>query len=187
MRTREQKNLGCIFTSFVYFACGGDLWKAAKKNVGFVDTALQDTYCSTSLILELEAVGRDCDLQIRTMGSLGSANCFSGKLLDLSVRTLDGGQVIDLYNAMLVDRMPVEKCLNLKNTHLLNWNHLRDLKLRQLMDISVGLLIGIDCKKVFQSLECRIRPAKAPDAIRTPLGWVLYGAKVTTGLDDGSN
>ena len=55
------------------------------------------------------------------------------------------------------------------------------------MNKSVELLIGIDCKKVFHLLECRIGPAKTPDAIRTPVGWVLYGANVTMGLDDGSD
>ena len=121
------------------------------------------------------------------MGALEFGNCISGKLVDLRVRTLDGGQAIDLYNVMSVYRIPVVKCLNLTNTNLLNWNHLHDLELPQLRDKSVGLLIGIDCKRVFPPLECRIGPAKAPDAVCTPFGWVLNGANVTMGLADDSN
>ena len=158
-----------------------------RETYALLDTGSQQTFCSTSLLLALEAGGRDCDLQIRTMGAPKSGNCISGKLVDLRVRALGGGQAIDLDNVISVDRMPVEKCLNLTNTNLLKWYHLRDLELPQITDKSVGLLIGIDCKRVFQPLECRIGPAKAPDAVRTPLRWVLYGANVTVGLADVSN
>ena len=158
-----------------------------RETCALLDTGSQQTFCSKSLLLALEAGGRDCDLQIRTMGARESGNCISGKLVDLRVRVLDGGQAIDLYNVMSVYGTPVERCLNLTNTNLLKWNYLRDLKLPQITDKSVGFLIGIDCKRVFQPLECRIGPAKAPDALRTPLGWVFYGANVTMGLADVSN
>ena len=62
-----------------------------RKTCALLDSGLQQTFCSTSLLLALEVVGRDCDLQIRTMGDLGSKNCISGKLVDLSVRALHGG------------------------------------------------------------------------------------------------
>ena len=154
------------------------MWRAPKRNVRFVGH-----WVAANVLLW----GRDCDLQIRTMGAPKSGNCISGKLVDLCVRALGSGQAIDLYNVMSVDHMPVEKCLNLTNTSLLKWNHLRDLELPQITGKSVRLLIGIDCKRVFQPLECRIGPAKAQDAVRTPLGWVLYGANVTVGLADVSN
>ena len=158
-----------------------------RETYAVLDSGSQQTFCSTSLLLALAAGGRDCDLQIRTMGAHEPGNCISGKLIDLRVRALDGGQAIDLYNVMSVNCMPIERCLNLTNANLLKWNHLRDLELPQITDKSVGLLIEIDCKRVFQPLECRIGPAKVPDAVRTPLGWVLYGTNVTMGLADVSN
>ena len=36
-------------------------------------------------------------------------------------------------------------------------------------------MIGIDNKQAFTPLDCRTGPENAPDALKTPLGWVLYG------------
>ena len=43
-------------------------------------------------------------------------------------------------------------------------------------DKSIGILFGLDAHAVFRPLETRFGPDCAPDAIKTPLGWVLFGA-----------
>ena len=52
---------------------------------------------------------------------------------------------------------------------------MKDLKFTEQENAEVDLIIGIDHKQAFSPLDCRTGPAEAPDAIKTPLGWVLYG------------
>ena len=53
-------------------------------------------------------------------------------------------------------------------------SHLRNLDLPQLDDKSVGLLIGTDHKTAMTSLDCLPGPENGPDAMKTPLGWIIY-------------
>ena len=64
--------------------------------------------------------------------------------------------------------MPVSSKLN-------NLEHLKDISFKDLSDKTIGLLIGVGVSVVYRALESRFRPEGTPDAIRTSLGWVLFG------------
>ena len=65
-----------------------------------------------------------------------------------------------------------------KFDHLLEkFDHLLDFK--ELPDKTEGILIGLDASLVFRSMDSRFGPEETPDAIKTVLGWVLFGPTLT--------
>jgi len=50
-----------------------------------------------------------------------------------------------------------------------------DISFPKIKNKAAGLLIGVDHCKLLTPLESRFGPEGGPDAIRTSLGWVLYG------------
>ena len=71
--------------------------------------------------------------------------------------------------------MPIETSAVFNSSDLALLNHLKDIDLPELVDKSLGMLIGMNCKSALKPLEWRSGAINEPDAIRTPLGWVVYG------------
>ena len=102
-----------------------------------------------------------------------------GKAVLFSVSSLEGDTNVDLARVLAVDRLLLDKCSVAEPQKISKWEHLKDICFKALKKKNVDLLIVTDHKHVFISLECRVEPVEAPDAMKTPLGWVLYGPAST--------
>ena len=58
---------------------------------------------------------------------------------------------------------------------ILELPHLKGIKLDNLSNVEVGLLIGVDVPELFCTSEFRKGPRGTPSAIYTPLVWSLLG------------
>ena len=68
--------------------------------------------------------------------------------------------------------MPVSNELN-------NQEQLKDISFKELYDKTIGLSIGVDASVVFWALESRFGPEGTLVAIRTSLGWSLFGSSLS--------
>jgi hypothetical protein len=100
---------------------------------------------------------------------------------ELQVGSIDGTSFIDLPDIYLRDEIPVSEREIPKQHHLNNWEHLADIDLPKLSSSScpclskVSLLIGMNVPAATTPLETRIGTVGEPYAIRSPLGWLVYG------------
>ena len=74
---------------------------------------------------------------------------------------------------------PVRPNLVPTQRKILDFPHLKGIKLDTLSNVEVGLLIGVDVPKVFCTSEFRKGPRGTPSAICTPLGWTLLGPSLS--------
>ena len=148
--------------------------RSVQVTHALLDSGSQQTFCTNKLADRLKAEGRTRTLQIKTMCAEENASLISGKVMNLFVTGLDESRELHLTRVLAVDSLPVN--VQTRQVECLKaWGHLKDLKFAEQENAELDLIIGIDHKQAFSPLDCRTGPAEAPDAIKTPLGWVLYG------------
>ena len=91
------------------------------------------------------------------------------------MQAYDSKTQISVNKVSVVKTLPVKKCSVMKPSMLNLWSHLRNLDLPQLDNKSVSMLIGRDHKTAMTPLDCLPGPEDGPDAVKTPLGWIIYG------------
>ena len=81
---------------------------------------------------------------------------------------------------MVLDEIPVNPSPAPEARTLQSYGHLQDVQLPRIEDNSVRLLIGNDYAALHRCMESRFSPDpnQSPDAIRTPLGWLLRGRRL---------
>ena len=128
---------------------------------------------------ELGLTGCDIPQKISIQIINGNSKTLSSMTLPLNVSALDNGNAMTLTEVIVVDKIPVEPN-HVPNDHdLCAHAHLRDVYLPQIENGCVMLLIGNDNPVAYRCLESRFLPdpKDIPDAICTPLGWVLRGIR----------
>ena len=141
-----------------------------------LDSSSQQTFCTERLVDELKLQGPNHVMQLHAMTQTGGANSIKGKLVSFSVSSLEDHQSsIQLSQVMTVDKLPMQKCQVPGWKELNNWEHLEGLHIPELEDKSVDLLIGTDYAQASVPLESRASSQEGPVAVKTTLGWTLYG------------
>ena len=140
-----------------------------------LDSGSQQTFCTNDLAKRLGVQGEMRSLQTKTMSQKNEIEAFRGKVISFFVDGLDGEMEIRLDRVLTVDRLPVDAQAMPQKEDFKQWDHLQDVHFPIVVNKKVELLIGIDNKQAFTPLDCRTGPENAPEALMTPLGWVLYG------------
>ena len=96
-------------------------------------------------------------------------------VVSLSVSSLFNNETLELSEVLTVDKIPIEAAESMSEETLRKFDHLHDLSFPELKDKTLGLLIGINAPAASRPLDCRFGEDGSPEAVRTPLGWVLYG------------
>ena len=109
-----------------------------------------------------------------TSGAEGSA--VNGTVVSLVVCDFSGKESIKIQDVLTIDRIPLEARPKPDLREFESWRYLEGVSFSEIEDKLVGILIGLDAHEIFCSLETRFGRDGAPDAIKTPLGWVLFGA-----------
>ena len=108
------------------------------------------------------------------MSQKNEIKVFRGKVIFLSVKGLVEEIEIRLKRVVTVDRLPVDAQSMPEKEEFKQWDHLQDAHFPIVVNKKVELLIGIDNKQAFTPLDRRTGTENAPDALMTPLEWVLY-------------
>ena len=127
------------------------------------------------LLNELNANGLQQTISISTLSSGVQPNPIETEAITLLVSGVDENCSVSLREVLVVDAIPLKAAQVPVSSKLNNLEHLKDISFKELSDKTVGLLIGIDASVVFRALESRFGPEGTHDAIRTSLGWVLFG------------
>ena len=88
-------------------------------------------------------------------------------VIPLTVQGVGEKQSIDLREVLTACIPSGEELRHMK--------HLRGVKLFELKNKKVELLVGLDASFVFRPLENIYGPRGTPDAVKTVLGWTLFG------------
>jgi len=152
-----------------------------------LDTGSQRTFCEQSLASKLGATGPKVSLPIQTLSSGPDSKVVSGLQISLSVQSMDGANEVILKDVFTVDRIPLQASTIPSQSQLAHMDHLQEVQLSELDDKSVGLLIGLDVPEVFRPIESKYGQEGEPDAIKTLLGWTLFGIAEITGDHDSAH
>ena len=133
------------------------------------------------------AKGPRHSLPIQILTSLSSSsNAVNGMLISLSVCSIENGHELKLNDVMTVDRIPMKANLIPDQRDLDRYKHLQGVRFIELENESVNLLIGLDVLVAFRPVENRYGNDGEPDAIRTALGWTLFGPSVSSVNEEAS-
>ena len=92
---------------------------------------------------------------------------------------------LELLDVVTAKDIPAEGSSTPLFDILTNLEYLHDIRFEDLPNKKMELLMGMDAAFVFRPLESRFGPIGFPRAVKTLLGWVLFGPKVKSFLTSG--
>ena len=146
----------------------------------FVDNGCGAVFADQELVNKLNARTRPTKLLLKTLNLEEDLN--TEIVTDaLQLGHPDGATFIDLPEIYIKDKIPIRQRDIPTQKDLLNWSHLNSVNLPVLTTNSryciprVTLMVGINVPAATTPLESRIGSLGEPYAIRSPLGWLVYG------------
>ncbi|XP_028415653.1 uncharacterized protein LOC114539014 [Dendronephthya gigantea] len=110
------------------------------------------------------------------MTTVNSQQKKSGYEIQLDVKSVTGNETFRLERVLTTDRLPVNTSHIATNEEVREWPHLQDVTLPETGDKQVTILIGGDRPDIIDNyLERRDGQRGQPCAVRTPLGWTVFG------------
>ncbi|CAI2733762.1 unnamed protein product [Schistosoma spindalis] len=149
--------------------------RAGDKEVcgyAFLDNGSDTTLIKSSTVRLLGLSSDSTSITIKTV---------NGNKLTRSITkafkaySLGGDECICIEQAVVVDDLPVHRPRIPVKDSAKKWSHLMDLPWLELVGGEVMLLIGCDVPEAHWALDQRLGERKSPYAVRTLLGWVLFG------------
>ena len=139
--------------------------------------ALLDSGSDTTLIKEdvINLLGIQCDPTKLSLASVNGSTTVNSLTGSLNVYSLDRQEMIEIERAYSVKSLPVEVPEGSARVEAKKWSHLEDIDFDDISNARVSLLIGCDIPEAHWPLEHRVGRRKQPFAVKTLLGWVLYG------------
>lgn len=145
-----------------------------KITYAFLDGGSDATLCVESLVQELGV--RDMKPTNYTMTTANCKERRSGHEVQLNVESLSGNAKFQLENVLTTDSIPVTPRHMATNEEVKRWPHLQDIILPETGDRKVTILIGSDRPDIIDNyLDRRDGERGQPAAVKTPLGWTVYG------------
>lgn len=142
------------------------------KTFAFIDQGSSATFCTESLMRDLNLRGRKTEILLRTMGQEKSVH--SHILSDLEISGLESEDYIELPKVFTQKEIPVKQENIPHQQDLEKWPYLRQVNLPHL-NAEVGLLIGANAHKAIEPWQIINSEGNGPYAIRTALGWIVNG------------
>ena len=145
----------------------------------FMDNGCGTVFATSELIAKLHARTKKTKLLLKT---LNKEDILETRTLQdiLQVGGLDCKTFIDLPTVYEKDIIPVTAQDAPKQEDLVKWKHLSSIEVPDLDGIpdsipKVTLMIGNNTPAVVTPLETQIGSLGQPYAVRTPVGWMIYG------------
>ena len=104
----------------------------------------------TPLCYRLGLNVNSCRLNVRTLN--GSRSVSSG-CTNVQLQSMSDGSVIDIDNAYVVPRLPINYVDAFSTNQLAKWSHLAKTNELSIPDKTVGMLTGCDVPEVHEVLE----------------------------------
>ncbi|KAM8861775.1 uncharacterized protein ACB058_008484 isoform 2-T2 [Synchiropus picturatus] len=130
------------------------------------------TFCTNTVMQQLNLRGRKSEIMLTTMGSEKKVNTHI--LSDLEVCGLEEMNYIELPQVFTQPSIPVKKENIPLQADVDQWPYLREIRLSHI-EAEVGLLIGTDVYRAMEPRQIINSRGDGPYAVRTTLGWVING------------
>ena len=143
----------------------------------FVDNGSGAVFSDVELSRRLKTKTKKTRLMLKT---LNLEHTFDTEMIldELQVGSIDGANFIDLPTVYIKDKIPVNTDDAPTQGDLDRWSHLRDIQLPKLQGSNiphVTLMIGMNVPAASTPLQMSCSKIGEPYAIKSPLGWLVYG------------
>ena len=142
-----------------------------KTVLAFLDPGSTTSFISENLKQELDCYGPRRRMDLSTMGSVHTM--YSHSIRDLEIIGVEG-DVISLPNVYTKENIPVDCSFKVNQEDIDKWPHLKHMNLPDCSG-EVSILLGNNVPGCMVPLELQRGPEGAPYAVRTRLGWVVWG------------
>ena len=145
------------------------------ETYAFLDCGSTATFCSETIMRELNVEGKKTKLGLLTMTQTETdvKDCYVVSGLEIS--DLNGNNVISLPTIFSQEKLPVTSSDIVSVSDISNWPHLRDIPLQRISNDHVGLLIGVNVPRAMEPWSVVPCANGGPFAVETVLGWVING------------
>ena len=106
------------------------------------------------------------------MGQIKTVSSY--ELSGLEVGNLEGNTFLELPKVYTQEAIPVTKENVATQKDILNWPHLKKVKLNEI-DADIDLFIGANAPKALEPWQIKNAEANGPYAVKTVFGWVING------------
>ncbi|XP_030214395.1 uncharacterized protein LOC115545409 isoform X1 [Gadus morhua] len=151
------------------------------ETYAFSDPGSSATFCTESLMTQLNAPGQKMDILLKTMGQEKYVS--SHKISGLEVAALNDNKFLRLPDVYTQKSIPVTKDNIPKEEDLKKWPYLQEVELTPI-NASIGLLIGANAPKALEPWKIVNSEGNGPYAVQTSLGWVINGPLGQEDSDD---
>ena len=163
--------------------------KASDKGVStyaFLDNGSGAVFVDQELSAALHTRTKQTKLFLKTINSEEIMET-SVVTDELQIGDIEGTTFIDLPEVYVRDQIPVGKNDIPAEKDVKKWKHLQDIKVPKLQSTTnsdciprVTILVGINVPAATTPLESKIGKIGEPYALKTPLGWLMYGVPGTS-------
>ena len=162
----------------VRVSSGGD----EVSTYALLDTGSQRSFCDYDLARRMGADGPMRKIPMTTLSSGSKSDSIDRMEITVKISGYESDELIELSDVLTVAEIPLNATPVPSSDEMAQLHHLKGITLPELPNKKVGLLIGLDASFVFRALETRFGPRGTPDAIKTLLGWILFGPAPFTPL-----
>ncbi|CAB3995709.1 nek6 si:ch211- NIMA (never in mitosis gene a)-related kinase 6 [Paramuricea clavata] len=143
------------------------------ETYALLDSGSEVSLCDRRLINKLGLDGVEKQFTLTTLNE--EKQYRNGLEVNLEVSNLNNEHSISLEGVWSVEALPVSSKAIPVEEDLKKWTHLSDLEFPRIETEDVMLLIGADTPEAFWVMEERRGERGEPCAIKSPLGWALFG------------
>ncbi|CAH8674642.1 unnamed protein product [Schistosoma rodhaini] len=139
--------------------------------------ALLDSGSDASLIVddlakELSLEGKPKTVSLKTIDNESS---LISKEVDVELHSIDFSSSVKVQKVLTVKKLPSVHRTVLTANQMATWSHLKDISFPRVKNAKVKLLIGCNVPNVHEMKEIKTGNTNEPSAVRTLLGWTLFG------------
>ncbi|XP_078284132.1 uncharacterized protein LOC144609514 [Rhinoraja longicauda] len=142
------------------------------KTYAFLDSESSATFCTESLMRRMNITGEKVRLLLNTIN--GPKYHDSCHIANMEMSSLEEDNFIQVSDVFTQETMPVSHPNVHKQKDLERWPHLKEVKLPKI-NSGIDLLIGTNASEALEPIEVITNQEGGPFAMRTVLGWVIYG------------
>ena len=137
-----------------------------------LDTGSEETFLSKTISDRLGLEVKNCSTLVVCTWS-GKSSIKVGQA-NVQVKAVDNHEdrTLTIENAKVIDNLTITTT---RARDLSQWPHLKDLKIPDVEDNQVTMLIGANVPEAQVHEECRRGRSGGPYAVRTVLGWAVLG------------
>ncbi|CAH8287249.1 unnamed protein product [Heterobilharzia americana] len=139
--------------------------------------AILDNGSDTTLITKnvLQLLGLSTDGTKTIIKTVSGSRLADSVSKPFEVYSLDGNECILIDRAVVARDLPVRRPKGSMRESIKRWPHLTDVPWTEVEDGEVLLLIGCDVPEAHWVLDQKLGGRKSPYAVRSLLGWVVFG------------